>query len=134
MKDQIKTAFADAEKELQEKEIAHFKGIITYLLQEKTRNDNEERLFREKSAIIKQAIDDFKAGRIDKIKELQEKNPLASKLLPFSVEVTQQPQIMKPWIWNYTISTPQFTCDWNGNLYATFTSGTYIVNGKTINL
>lgn len=134
MKENIKTAFESAEQEIQEKEIAQLKSIIKDLLQKKVDKEEEKREIEKEISVIKQTIDDFKAGRLDKVKELQEKDSIAN-FLPFRIMIINQPQVIKPWGWDYTISTPRGNSTWSGNCVSTFTSGTYVLgDGKIINL
>lgn len=162
MKDNIKTAFELAEQEVQEKEIANLKLIIKDLLKSKLTKEEEKREIEKEISVIKQTIDDFKSGRLDKVKELIEKDSVAKDTLPFKIVIINQPVITKPWGWNYRVvpnynggiasgglttinnisSVPATTCSYSsassagasGTNYATFTSGTYLVNGRTINL
>ena len=139
MEKQIKKAFADAEQELQEKEVAQYKGIIKDLLQKKVDKEEEKREIDKEISVIKQTIDDFKAGRLDKVKELQEKDSVAKQLLPFKVIVINQPVYTQPWNWIYQVQNAlqqanQCKTLTTGNNFATFTTGTYNVGGRIINL
>lgn len=151
MKDNIKKAVESAEQEIQEKEIAQLKGIIKNLLEKKVECEKEKREIEKEISVIKQTIDDFKAGRLDKVKELIEKDTVAKEILPFKIIIINQPVITQPWNWHYQIqpSTNPFyytnnpnirSCTYSnststGNNYATFTSGTYALgDGKIINL
>lgn len=161
MKDQIKKAVESAEQEIQEREISHLKNIIKDLLEKKSEKEKEKRAIEAEISVIKQTIDDFKAGRLDKVKELQEKDPLAYHLLPFKIVIVNQPVISQPWYWTYSIqptattsctttttstasltnygntTVTQYSCSAGatGNSIATFTSGTYALgDGRIINL
>ena len=149
MKDNIKTAIESAEQEIQEKEIAQLKGIVKNLLEKKAKLEEEKRDIEKEISVIKQTIDDFKAGRLDKVKELIEKDVVAKQVLPFKIFIINQPVINQPWKWTYRItpSYPQYSyttisndnsllnyCSAGTNV-GTFTSGTYSLNnGRIINL
>lgn len=153
MKENIKTAIELAEQEVQEKEIASLKKIVKDLLESKLKKEEKKREIEKEISIIKQTIDDFKAGRLDKVKELIEKDSVAKETLPFKILIINQPVITQPWKWtykiepNYSYSTSSLTADScnagyylttstgsTGTNYATFTSGTYKLSGKIINL
>jgi hypothetical protein len=158
MKQEIKKAFESAEQEIQEKEIANLKGIIKSLLEKKVEKEKDKREIEKEISVIKTTIDDFKAGRLDKIKELQEKDSTAERLLPFKIIIINQPVITQPWGWNYqvvphnynynsswaltsassvnAINTLAVSSGLTGNTYAAFTSGAYNVPGAsgTVNL
>lgn len=105
--DNIKKAFRAAEQELEEKDIAHLKGIIKNLLQKKKEKEMEMDEIADGIKIIKQDIEDFKAGRLDKIKERHDLNPNADKNSPISIVIindnsrTVYPS--RPWLWNYQV-------------------------------
>ena len=154
MKENIKKAMDLAEQEVQEKEITKLKGIIKDLLQKKVDKEEEKREIEKEISVIKQTIDDFKAGRLDKIKELIESDSKAEKMLPFRVVIVNQPVITRPWDWTYQLQPihPTITMTsasatgsgatyitsgtaFTGNVSSHFTSGTYkLLNGKVINL
>ena len=79
MKDQIKKAFDLAENEVEEKQIEYLKNIIKSLLQKKKDKEKERDELDEDIKLIKQDIDDFKAGRLDKVKERHEVNERADR-------------------------------------------------------
>lgn len=166
MKENIKTAIESAEQEIQEKEIEKLKGIVKDLLIKKANKEGEKREIEKEISVIKQTIDDFKAGRLDKVKELIEKDSVARQILPFQVIIINQTIYNQPWRWEYRVeptisSLPTVT--WNpynrltaggsggiqladcpatytigggvtGNCYATFTSGSYDIGDRIINL
>lgn len=178
MKDNIKKAVELAEQEVQEKEIAKLKGIVKELLEKKARKEEDKREIEKEISVIKQTIDDFKAGRLDKVKELMDTDVIATRILPFTVVIINKPVLNQPWKWEYQVQTtsPQYTyassgktmyvtptgyanatvatytttaspvCQanysgtsattggWSGANYATFTTGTYDINGKIITL
>lgn len=103
MKENIKKAVDLAEQEIQEKEIAQLKGIIKNLLQNKVNKEEEKREIEKEISVIKQTIDDFKAGRLDKVKDLIEKDKIAKDILPFKIVIINQPVITQPWNWTYQV-------------------------------
>lgn len=152
MKDILKKAMDLAENEVQDKQIQYLKNIIKNLLQKKVDKEKEKDELEEEIKLIKQDIDDFKAGRLDKIKERHELNPKADKICPLQIIIindnhrTNYPT--QPWRWNYEIVnvpyTPTLTSYGTGvtsasyltatatlcgTTIATYTGGTYSVNG-----
>ena len=103
----IKKAFDLAQNEVEEKEIAHLKNIIKKTLEEKKRLEKNRDELDEKIKLIKQDIDDFKSGRLDKIKERHDANPIADVVVPIQITIINDnsrkyyPQ--KPWMWNYEV-------------------------------
>lgn len=161
MKDEIKKATQLAENELQEKLIENLKKTIKNLLQRKRDKEEERDKLDEEIKLIKQSIDDFKAGRLDKIKERNELNPKAREVCPIQITIINDNSRInyptQPWKWNYDVvwqytplvQTGSLTyyngnsgaitlCNTsataNGTTLASFTSGTYQVNGDFINL
>lgn len=163
MKESIKKAFESAEQETQEKEIANLKKIILNLLNSKKEKETAKDKLDKEIRLIKQSIDDFKAGRLDKVKELIEKNEDAKQVVPLIINIINNNNYpTKPWLWNYNVEWIYFPYQYNqsisnnysmlpcngatstsnviytcgpGNTLATFTSGTYnLDNGQTINL
>lgn len=155
----MKKAFESAEQEIQEKEIASLKGIIKNLLQKKADKEGAKREIEKEISVIKQTIDDFKEGRLDKVKEMIEKDDVAKSTLPFKIIIINQPVITKPWGWTYRVMpnnnyydnvTTTFasgngsiayynagntTTGFAGNTFAAMTAGTYSLdNGNNINL
>ena len=154
MTQEIKKAIESAEQEIQEKEIANLKSIIKSLLEKKVDKEKDKREIEKEISVIKQTIDDFKAGRLDKIKELQEKDSVAQSLLPFKIIIINQPVITQPWGWHYQVqpiipyqltqgylgtvysgNNSMMNCAASSGLagsnYATFTSGAYNVSGAS---
>lgn len=154
-----KKAFESAQQEIQEKEVGELKRIIKNLLEKKQDKEKEKRELEKDINVIKQTIDDFKAGRLDKVKELIEKDDTARELLPFKIVIVNQFNYSQPWKWVYRVepyqphyytttigNTTTFNTLGNsgvtlcsstgtGQNFATFTSGTYTTgNNGTINL
>lgn len=106
MKDNIKKAFESAEQEIQEKEIAHYKGIIKDLLQRKKDKEKQKEELDNDIKLIKQDLEDLKAGRLDKIKERHDITPEATKISPINVTIiNNQTFPTQPWRWVYAVNT-----------------------------
>lgn len=159
----IDKAFADAEKEQQEKEIKKIKAIVqSYLekIQEKTEKKNA---LDEEIKYLKKDLDDLKAGRLDKIKERAEKDDKAKGItlivvkekeyIPMSPWKSQWYVEWKPTYYHNDIFYGGGITDYSGAIttvnssdvdsvvlcstgssIANFSTGTYTVNGNTINL
>lgn len=172
MKENINKAFKAAEQELEDKEVKHLKTIIQNLLQKKKDAEIEKNEIDDEIKLIKQEIEDFKSGRLDRIKERHEKNPQADHVCPIHITIindnTRVTYPTQPWRWNYQViwnnyyppitngslgngliltggsgvtnlaysaqSALQTTASLTGVTSATYTSGTYQVNGNIINL
>lgn len=91
-------AFELAEQEAQEKEIQKIKNIIQiYLERIQEKMEARKRLDDEIKA-LKADIDDFKAGRLDKIKERQDKDEIARTVSPIIIKVVQKNYVpLQPW-------------------------------------
>jgi len=120
----VTKAFEAAEQELQEKDVQHLKGIIKNLLQSKKDKEKERDEIDAEIKVIKQDIDDFKAGRLDKIKERHDINPEADKSSPINIVIindnSRRVYPTQPWRWNYEV---QWVPAW-GTSTITTTSGT----------
>lgn len=145
MEKNIKKAFELAEQEVQEKQIENLKQIVKKLLQTKSDKEEEKRKIESDIKIIKTTIDDFKAGRLDKVKEMLEKNPEAKKITPLEIVVVREVYPTKPWTWEYNVNWQSYNNSslgsgnslvYNGTGTTTqvFTSGTYNLSGSIINL
>lgn len=158
--DIVKKGFAAAEKEQQEQEISKIKQIVQrYLEQIQEKSDKKNELDSE-IRLLKKDLEDLKAGRLDRIKERNEKDPVAAKTTLIIIREVQKEYIpMRPWLspwyvelrplptWNYipsgtityanSISTGSSSavnlCS-TGTTFANFTSGTYTVGNNTVNL
>jgi len=155
MKDVIKKAFESAEQEVQEKEIGHIKSIIKNLLQKKLDKEKKRDELEDEIRLIKKTIEDFKEGRLDKVKELIDTDPKAKEVVPIIIKIIKDTDYernpFKPRYWNYEMEWSVNNCNdlvYRGSLTsncgtvnlvsggqtATFTSGTYEVNNKIINI
>lgn len=164
MKDQIKKAFDLAENEVEEKAIENLKKIIKNILETKKKKETERDELDEDIKILKQDIDDFKAGRLDKIKERHDTVEKADKVAPINITIIQDNSRKiyptQPWKWNYEVywgyypnysitaggtntmylntalcaNINGFGFSTTGATAANFTSGTYQVGNGIINL
>lgn len=160
MEKQTKKAYDLAQNEVEEKQIENLKNIIKNLLQKKYDKEKEKDEIEEEIKLIKQDIDDFKSGRLDKIKERHEVNPNANEIAPIRIVIINDHRRIqypfKPFLWNYeaqwiypswsssngsgltvsggTSTTYATVTGTSGSNYATFTGGAYEVGNKIINL
>lgn len=119
MEKNVKKAFELAQEEVQEKEIVNLKNIIKDLLQKKVNKEKEKNEIEKDIKIIKQTIDDFKAGRLDKIKELIEKDDRAKDLVNINITIINNNNYpLKPWLWVYAVQPMYY-----GSGYATISAG-----------
>lgn len=146
--EQYKKAFQDAQQELEGKEVEHLKGVIKTLLENKKKKEKERDEIDDQIRVIKQDIDDFKAGRLDKIKERHEVNTEADRSLPISIRILNDGGFIhyptQPWRWNYSLTYPTSTIgtfgsafstiNLSGSTAATFTTGTYHLGDTTVSL
>lgn len=134
MKDILKKAMDLAENEVQDKQIQYLKNIIKNLLQKKVDKEKEKDELEEEIKLIKQDIDDFKAGRLDKIKERHELNPKADKICPLQIIIINDNHRVsyptQPWKWNYEIVSTNYSYYGNGGL--TYGAGATLAIGSAI--
>lgn len=120
MKDIIDKATRAAEQELEDKEVEHLKNTIKNLLQRKKAKEKERDEIEREISLIKQDIEDFKKGRLDKIQERHEKDPSAAKASPIHITIindnSRTVYPTQPWRWNYQVT-------WTSGL------GQHIMNG-----
>jgi len=118
----VKRAFSDAEKELEEakvkekeKQVKEVKEIVKRTLQEIEKLKDEKASIEEKLKILKLDIDDLKQGKLELIKERQDNDKLARSV---SVIIIKEKETIRevpspwyqPWVitWNqvYRDNTP----------------------------
>lgn len=104
--DIVKQAFADAEKEAREKQVAEVKKIATKTLERLEEIRKNIKKLQEDERILKMDIDDLKDGKLDRIAERQEKDPEAKKvsvvLIIKEKEVIREREV-SPWYWPYQV-------------------------------
>lgn len=100
-------AFEAAEQELQEKEIENLKNIIKKLLQKEKDLQEEKRETEEKIKTVRADIEDFKKGRLDKIKERHDTDSKANSVAPIQITIINDNSRTiyptQPWRWNYEV-------------------------------
>ena len=155
-KDLIKKGFDAAEKEHQENEVKKIKEIVQKHLEKLSFHHEQAKEHQEKERLLKKDLDDLKAGRLDKIEERQEKDEKAREVRIIIVKRVEKEYIpIYPWRspWWIEWATPvysnllvdnsglSFTTTSTGNSFqitgitcSNFAPGSYIVNGRTVNL
>lgn len=141
----IKKGIALAEKEAQEKQIQQIKNIVQNYLEkidEKIRSKNK---LDEEIRLLKKDLDDLKKGRIDLIKERQEKDSKAKEISPIIIKIVERIEYspFQPWKQPYDITWRNEPTLYNssdsvilsGQSFSTFTGGAYnLTSGNVINL
>jgi hypothetical protein len=132
-KEEIKKAYDLANKEIkQDKEKEHdarvdeVKLIVKNTLQEIEKLQDQKKEIDEKLKILKLDIEDLKEGKLERIKERQETDPLAKTVSLIIIKETireREVPIPSPWYRPYTIS-------WNTPGVVYCSSNTYNDTGK----
>jgi hypothetical protein len=110
--EQIKKAFGDAEKELQQEEIDKIKSIVRSYLEEiqdkqdkKNRKQKEVDEIDEEIRLLKKDLDDLKAGRLDKMEERQKVDKRARDISIIIIKKVEKEYVpYKPWYSPYDIT------------------------------
>ncbi|MCK9576834.1 MAG: hypothetical protein M0R51_13090 [Clostridia bacterium] len=110
----IKQGIAEAEKEAQEKEIAFIKGVAKRYLEDIQSYKTKEEETKAKRKILESELADLKSGRLDKIKERQDKDEKCRDISPIIVIVVNNNYPLKPWLNEYSIS-------WRNNIPSSHT-------------
>jgi len=157
MEKNIKKAFELAEQEVQDKNIQNLKEIVKKLLEKKKKKEEDKREIENEISTIKNTLDNFKSGRLDKVKEMLDTDPKAKEVAPLNIIVIQNDNYIKyptkPWYWNYEVNwnngnwssgsslvgyngstTTNLVYTASGQDFQTFTTGTYNINSGIINL
>lgn len=103
MSNKYKEAFQSAEQEIEEKSIAQLKQTIKQILQKKKDLEEERDELDEDIKLLKQDIDDFKAGRLDKVKERHENDERCDRVFPITINIIKQEIVTRPWTWTYQV-------------------------------
>jgi len=116
----VKQAVSDAEKELKKekelekaKQVAEVKEIVKRTLLEVEKLKEQEGDIKDKLKILKLDIDDLKQGKLERIKERQDKDPLAkdvSVIIIKEKEIIREREVPSPWYQPYYV-------EWNTNAY-----------------
>jgi len=102
--DVAKQAFAEAEKEAREKQVAEVKRIVTKTLERLEEVRKNIKNLQEDERILKMDIDDLKEGKLDRIAERQEKDPEAKKVSV--VLIIKEKEVIRevsPWYFPYQV-------------------------------
>lgn len=103
MTNKYKEAFQSAEQEIEEKSIAELKKTIKEILQKKKNLEDDRDEIDAEIKLLKQDIEDFKTGRLDKVKERHECDERAQTVFPITINIVKQEVISKPWTWTYEL-------------------------------
>jgi len=132
-KEDVKMAFDSANKEIKQEEqkehderIDEVKLIVKTTLQEIEKLQDQKKEIEEKLKILKLDIEDLKEGKLERIKERQEKDPLAKQVSLIIIKETireREVPVPSPWYTPYTIT-------WNTPGVVYCTSDTYNDTGK----
>lgn len=149
-KELIQQGVAEAEKEAQEKEIAHIKEITKRYLSDIQEYKTKEESIKEKRKILEAELTDLKNGRLDKIKERQEADERCREVSPIIIVAINNNYPLKPWLNEYYINwrLPETTaypvggytttCSSNavltGSACQIIATGAYNIGGEIINL
>lgn len=101
----IKKATNLAEKEIEEKEIERVKNIVKDYLKEIKEKESKYQTLGKELSLLKKDLDDFKAGRLDKIVERQKIEPLSPKIIIIKT-IEKEFYPLKPWYNHYDIVYP----------------------------
>jgi hypothetical protein len=132
-KEIAKLAFAEAEKEAKEKQVAEVKRIVVKTLEKLDAVKKDIKVLQEKERILKMDIDDLKEGRLDLIAERQEKDPEAKKvsvvLIIKEKEIIREKEYVpvpspSPWYFPYQVV-------WQVPYTPTYTSPTILCQSTT---
>jgi len=121
----VKQAFAEAEKEARDNQVAEVKAIVKKTLEKLETVRKDLKVLQEKERILKMDIDDLKEGRLDRIAERQEVDPEAKKVSV--VVIIKEKVVVKevsPWYWPYHVT-------WQVPYQPTYGAGTFM-NGLSI--
>ena len=145
----VSETIENSEKQKQEAEIRKIKAIVTKIL-EKIDKIKEKKVDLDKELkVLTGDLDDLKAGRLDKIKERQEKDPDHNGytvIIVREIEKEYQPLYpwRSPWLVEWKDNIPQIPTVWNGTttcgntltgtMFQNFCGGTYDIGGHIINL
>ena len=130
---EMKNAFALAEKEQEEKKIKQLKEIILKTLEKLEQKQHEQKALIKEIQILKADVKDFKEGRLDRVKERVEKDPLARKVSVVSigkkdVDTSSYQHWNVPYVVRYNSSEVIMT----EGICRNNTSGTYVLASGTI--
>lgn len=141
-KEIIKQGIAEAEKEAQQKQIDKVKEIVKNLLTKISEKKELEEKIRAERKLLEKDLDDLKAGRLDRIEERQKIDPEAKENSTIIIKRIEKEYIpyypwRSPWYVgnsSYCSDVGSITLELRGTDFQNFSSGSYEINGKIINL
>ena len=125
-KEVVKQAYAEAEKEARDKQVAEVKLIIKKTLEKLSTIRKQIKDLQEEEKILKLDIDDIKDGHLDRIEERQRLDKKAKEVSVVTIikelEVIRE---VNPWYTPYKViwSLPQTIPAYNNGLFCTTGSG-----------
>ncbi len=128
---EAKKAFESAENDLKKEEGEQLKEVIKATLEKLKEKQGERAGLDKEIKLLKRDIDDFKAGRLDRIAERQEKDDLAREVSVFKIvkkevnEVHHHHHHHDRWYWPYQIT-------WKDEWYPRRTEWTTVTDGPSI--
>ena len=147
----VSDALKESEKEKQESEIKKIKDIVKSYLEKITEKEKAKTEIAKEIQVLKDDLNDLKAGRLDKIEEKQGKDKAHDGFTLVIIKRIEKEYVpMYPWKspWvierkvpfvdisntgiNWGTNSTIFTS--TGVSFQNFTSGTYDINGTIINL
>jgi len=123
-KELIKQGIAEAKKEAQEKEVAFIKGVAKRYLEDIQDYKRKEEDIKSKKKILESELTDLKSGRLDKIKERQDKDHRCKEISPIIIVIINNNHPLKPWLNEYSIN-------WRDNTSQITTAG-YVSNSGSL--
>ena len=143
-KEIVKKGYEATKQELQEEEISKVKGIIKATLKKLKDLQEQKREIEKQIKILKLDIEDFKAGRLDRVEERQKIDEEAKKVSVVVIEkevVRECPYWYQPYriyINDCPDGTAPIYCDNSYTITSSsakdFTTGTYSISGEIVNL
>ena len=115
-KEAVKKAYEDAEKELREKQVQKVKEVITRTLEKLEVAKERKEKIEEEIKYLRMDLDDLKDGKLDRIKERQDKDPKAKEISVIIIKEKETiREVPSPWYAPYVVTwstnyTPQYQC------------------------
>ena len=137
----VKRAFELAQNELEseknkehDKQVAEVKEIVKKTLQEIEKLKEKKGDIEEKLKILKLDIDDLKAGKLEQIKERQDKDSLAKKVSIIIIKEKETiREVPSPWYQPYYVEWNRVTYPYDNTIYCDNGSGsTYTDNNALL--
>lgn len=112
---QYQKAFDDVQKEISEQELKQIKEWMRSLLTKIEEKKKEKEKVEEELRVLKMDLEDLRQGKLDRIKERQQKSEVAKNVSPIVIWKVGVNDSWKQWQ------------DLSTNNWTTYTSGTYNV-------